>query len=79
MRNALMHRLTSSKHHNAFPQRRRQVEPFEHLPLVSEGMSCFTFSSFQGLAIYGNLAQMNFLVSYDIENQVVSFKPTQCS
>ncbi|MBA0668678.1 hypothetical protein Goklo_001567 [Gossypium klotzschianum] len=56
-----------------------KLSPLNTFLLVSEGISCFTFSSFQGLAIYGNLAQMNFLVVYDIENQAVSFKPTQCS
>ncbi|MBA0574170.1 hypothetical protein Golob_001402 [Gossypium lobatum] len=56
-----------------------KLSPLNTFLLVSEGISCFTFSSFQGLAIYGNLAQMNFLVGYDIENQAVSFKPTQCS
>ncbi|KAH1032901.1 hypothetical protein J1N35_045075, partial [Gossypium stocksii] len=56
-----------------------KLSPLNTFLLVSEGISCFTFSSFQGLAIYGNLAQMNFLVGYDIENQALSFKPTQCS
>ncbi|TYH92583.1 hypothetical protein ES332_A13G191800v1 [Gossypium tomentosum] len=56
-----------------------KLSPLNTFLLVSEDISCFTFSSFQGLAIYGDLAQMNFLVGYDIENQVVSFKPTQCN
>ncbi|KAH6813017.1 hypothetical protein C2S51_022035 [Perilla frutescens var. frutescens] len=29
--------------------------------------------------IFGNLAQMDFLVGYDLENKTVSFKPTDCS
>ncbi|KAL6575562.1 hypothetical protein OROHE_000939 [Orobanche hederae] len=31
-----------------------------------------------GLGIYGNLAQINFLVGYDLEKRTVSFKPTHC-
>ncbi|XP_047326872.1 aspartic proteinase CDR1-like [Impatiens glandulifera] len=29
--------------------------------------------------IYGNLLQMDFLIGYDLENGVISFKPTDCS
>ncbi|TYG59092.1 hypothetical protein ES288_D08G274700v1 [Gossypium darwinii] len=31
------------------------------------------------IAIYGNLAQMNFLIGYDTKSQTVSFKPSDCS
>ncbi|KAG4165536.1 hypothetical protein ERO13_A13G074400v2 [Gossypium hirsutum] len=47
--------------------------------LISETVACFTFSSLPNFAIYGNLAQMNFLVGYDTIKQTVSFKPTDCS
>ncbi|KAE9592733.1 hypothetical protein Lal_00029347 [Lupinus albus] len=45
---------------------------------VSEGITCFVFipSSFP---IFGNLAQQNFLIGYDVQNQVLKFKPTDCS
>ncbi|PIA33674.1 hypothetical protein AQUCO_04000024v1 [Aquilegia coerulea] len=31
------------------------------------------------VAIFGNVAQMNFLVGYDLEARTVSFKPTDCT
>lgn len=31
-----------------------------------------------GFAIYGNLAQINFLVGFDLVKKTVSFKPTKC-
>ncbi|XP_021895412.1 aspartic proteinase CDR1-like [Carica papaya] len=45
---------------------------------TSEEAVCFAFVAVDNLAIYGNLAQMNFLVGYDTEAQTVSFKPTDC-
>ncbi|XWS58649.1 hypothetical protein CRYUN_Cryun08bG0052600 [Craigia yunnanensis] len=56
-----------------------KLPPLNTFILVSDSVACFTFSSNQNFAIYGNLAQMNFLVGYDIEKQTVSFKPTDCS
>ncbi|XVE62389.1 hypothetical protein DITRI_Ditri06bG0114700 [Diplodiscus trichospermus] len=56
-----------------------KLQPVNTFVLVNDAVSCFTFSAVQDFAIYGNLAQMNFLVGYDIEKQTVSFKPTDCS
>ncbi|XVF56692.1 hypothetical protein PTKIN_Ptkin06aG0141100 [Pterospermum kingtungense] len=56
-----------------------KLKPLNTFVLVSESVACFTFSSLQDFAIYGNLAQMNFLVGYDSVKQTVSFKPTDCS
>ncbi|XVF30627.1 hypothetical protein REPUB_Repub16aG0074900 [Reevesia pubescens] len=55
-----------------------KLKPLNTFVLVSDGVACFTFSPSQ-YAIYGNLAQMNFLVGYDSIKQTVSFKPTDCS
>lgn len=46
---------------------------------VSEDLSCFAFAANEHLIIYGNLAQMNFLVGYDTVSGTVSFKMTDCS
>ncbi|XVF42750.1 hypothetical protein PTKIN_Ptkin01aG0389200 [Pterospermum kingtungense] len=46
---------------------------------VTNMISCFTFAPAGEFAIYGNMAQMNFLIGYDTDNQTVSFKPTDCS
>ncbi|KAE8667535.1 Aspartic proteinase CDR1 [Hibiscus syriacus] len=47
--------------------------------LVSDKTICFAFSSIQDFAIYGNIAQINFLIGYDTGNQTITFKPTDCS
>ncbi|XP_057723859.1 aspartic proteinase CDR1 [Arachis stenosperma] len=47
---------------------------------VSDGVACLAFAAAESNgAIYGNLAQANYLVGYDMQNKVVSFKPTDCS
>ncbi|GAU43730.1 hypothetical protein TSUD_365800 [Trifolium subterraneum] len=46
---------------------------------VAEGVVCLAFSPSQTLSIFGNVAQQNFLVGYDIQQKTVSFKPTDCS
>ncbi|KAL3622370.1 hypothetical protein CASFOL_033781 [Castilleja foliolosa] len=40
---------------------------------------CLAFMPAINFPIYGNLAQMDFLVGYDLEKKIVSFKPTDCS
>ncbi|XP_017613888.1 aspartic proteinase CDR1-like [Gossypium arboreum] len=56
-----------------------KLQPLNTFVLVSETVACFTFSPVPNFAIYGNLAQMNFLVGYDTIKQTVSFKPSVCS
>ncbi|XVF30476.1 hypothetical protein REPUB_Repub16aG0061300 [Reevesia pubescens] len=56
-----------------------KLKPLNTFVLVSNGVACFTISPNKDFAIYGNLAQMNFLVGYDTKMQTVSFKPTDCS
>ncbi|MBA0832765.1 hypothetical protein Goarm_017132 [Gossypium armourianum] len=46
---------------------------------VLDTVTCFAFGSFRQHSVYGNLAQINFLIGYDIEKKTVSFKPTDCS
>ncbi|MED6147199.1 hypothetical protein PIB30_041853 [Stylosanthes scabra] len=47
---------------------------------VSDGVACLAFGAAdKNGAIYGNLAQANYLVGYDLQMKVVSFKPTDCS
>lgn len=46
---------------------------------LSEKSVCFAFTPSSSLAIYGNIAQMDFLIGYDLEKKTVSFKPTDCS
>ncbi|KAH0974679.1 hypothetical protein GBA52_016578 [Prunus armeniaca] len=46
---------------------------------MDDDMICFTMIPSSDVAIFGNLAQMNFLVGYDLEERSVSFKPTDCT
>ncbi|PIN05886.1 Aspartyl protease [Handroanthus impetiginosus] len=45
---------------------------------TGEDALCFAAQGVFDLAIYGNLAQANFLVGYDLEKGTVSFKATDC-
>ncbi|CAN0829690.1 Aspartic proteinase CDR1 [Linum grandiflorum] len=46
---------------------------------MSETVTCLAFYGNDFISIYGNLAQQNFLVGYDLEKRTVSFKPTDCT
>ncbi|KAL6176135.1 hypothetical protein ACLB2K_052771 [Fragaria x ananassa] len=46
---------------------------------VEDDMVCFTMIPADDVAIFGNLAQINFLVGYDLDEGTVSFKPTDCT
>ncbi|KAF9624502.1 hypothetical protein IFM89_011545 [Coptis chinensis] len=48
--------------------------------MVTEDEICFSMiASPLSQAIYGNIAQTNFLVGYDTEARTVTFKPTDCT
>jgi transketolase len=48
--------------------------------LVADGVACFAFgSSRDGASIFGNLAQKNLLVGYDLQKNIVSFKSIDCT
>ncbi|XP_058725590.1 aspartic proteinase CDR1-like [Vicia villosa] len=47
---------------------------------LSEGIECFSFFPHErDLGIFGHSVQVNYLVGYDLKNNIVSFKPTDCS
>ncbi|CAN4110492.1 unnamed protein product [Withania somnifera] len=46
---------------------------------TSESSMCFAFAASYGVQIYGNIAQTNFLVGYDLKRKRVSFKAADCS
>ncbi|KAG4384020.1 hypothetical protein GLYMA_13G198900v4 [Glycine max] len=46
---------------------------------VEQGVTCLAFISSKIGPIFGNMAQQNFLVGYDLQKKIVSFKPTDCS
>ncbi|GKC12115.1 aspartic proteinase CDR1-like protein [Tanacetum coccineum] len=45
---------------------------------VSKHIMCLGMRSTAGLPVLGNLAQMNYMVGFDLENNMVSFKRTNC-
>ncbi|PRQ43943.1 putative nepenthesin [Rosa chinensis] len=46
---------------------------------VDDETVCLAFSRGSGVGTYGNWAQINYLVGYDLENKTVSFQPTDCT
>ncbi|KAM1833604.1 hypothetical protein ACFX13_023406 [Malus domestica] len=46
---------------------------------MEEDLVCLTMIPSSDVAIFGNLAQINFLVGYDLEDRTVSFKPADCT
>ncbi|KAL2461386.1 Eukaryotic aspartyl protease family protein [Abeliophyllum distichum] len=46
---------------------------------TSDNVLCFAFGRVNDTPIYGDLAQVNFLIGYDLNMKTVSFKPTDCS
>ncbi|KAJ6675058.1 ASPARTIC PROTEINASE CDR1-RELATED [Salix viminalis] len=47
---------------------------------VSDDVVCLAFApTASGISIYGNVAQTNFLVGYNIQGKSLSFKPADCT
>ncbi|KAK6930118.1 Xylanase inhibitor, C-terminal [Dillenia turbinata] len=46
---------------------------------VSERLQCLAFLPAKSHAVLGNFHQRNYFVGYDLENQLVSFAPVDCS
>jgi len=56
-----------------------KLQPSNTFLQVADGIICLAFRASSDVYIYGNVAQTNFLVGYDLHKQTVSFKPTKCS
>ncbi|KGN53446.1 probable aspartic protease At2g35615 [Cucumis sativus] len=46
---------------------------------VADNVTCLTFAPATQVAIFGNLAQINFEVGYDLGNKRLSFEPKLCA
>ncbi|CAN1176590.1 Aspartic proteinase CDR1 [Linum perenne] len=46
---------------------------------VSDTLTCLAFRGSDGDSFYGNVAQEDFLIGYDLQQKRVSFKPTDCA
>ncbi|CAI0387414.1 unnamed protein product [Linum tenue] len=44
-----------------------------------ENVVCLAFAGSASLAIYGNVAQQNFRVGYDLKGETLSFEPADCT
>jgi len=56
-----------------------ELKPVNTFIQVAEDVVCLAMMPAGQIAIWGNVAQSNFLVGYDLEEGKVSFKPTDCS
>ncbi|KAI8025213.1 Aspartic proteinase CDR1 [Camellia lanceoleosa] len=56
-----------------------KLNPMNTFIRTSDNIVCLAFAfAPANIAIYGNVAQMNFLVGYDLSKKTVSFKHTDC-
>ncbi|XP_020219633.1 aspartic proteinase CDR1 [Cajanus cajan] len=55
--------------------------PQNLLLLLDTNLLCFAIvsSNQQGFSIFGNVAQIDFQVEYDLEGKIISFAPTNCT
>ncbi|CAI8611786.1 unnamed protein product [Vicia faba] len=45
-----------------------------------KGVECFAFIPYKnGLGLFGDMAQVNYLVGYDLNKNIVSFKSSDCT
>ncbi|CAA7061235.1 unnamed protein product [Microthlaspi erraticum] len=56
-----------------------KLSPMNAFVKVSEDMVCLSMIPTTEVPIYGNMAQMDFLVGYDLEKKTVSFQSMDCS
>ncbi|XP_076904422.1 aspartic proteinase CDR1-like [Bidens hawaiensis] len=55
-----------------------ELDPMNTFVRLGNDSICLAFAPVDGVVIFGNLAQMNFLVGYDHNKKTVSFKRTDC-
>ncbi|XP_043692907.1 aspartic proteinase CDR1-like [Telopea speciosissima] len=56
-----------------------KLKPLNTFVGISEEVVCFAFIPQNGLSIFGNIAQMDFLIGHDLEKRKVYFKPVDCT
>ncbi|KAJ1391247.1 Xylanase inhibitor, C-terminal [Sesbania bispinosa] len=56
------------------------LTPTQTFTIAKDGVYCLAITSTSGgRGTYGNSAQSNYLIGFDLERQVVSFKPMDCT
>ena len=56
-----------------------ELQPLNTFTRVQEDLVCFTLMPTSDVMVFGNMAQVNFLVGFDLRKKIVSFMPTDCS
>ncbi|XP_054813244.1 aspartic proteinase CDR1-like [Prosopis cineraria] len=56
-----------------------RLEAVNMFVMVNYNVACFAFKDASSQVVYGNVAQLNFLVGYDLLNNLLSFKPADCT
>ncbi|KAF3661072.1 hypothetical protein T459_03821 [Capsicum annuum] len=56
-----------------------ELSPANVFTQLDEGLICLTMVPDEAMAIFGNLAQANFLIGYDLVAKQVSFLPKDCT
>ncbi|PHT95937.1 hypothetical protein T459_03819 [Capsicum annuum] len=56
-----------------------ELSPANVFTQLDEGLICLTIVPDEAMAIFGNLAQANFLIGYDLVAKQVSFLPKDCT
>ncbi|XP_004511546.1 aspartic proteinase CDR1-like [Cicer arietinum] len=57
-----------------------QLMPIQNFIPRKEGVFCFAMAgTTDGMYIFGNFAQSNILIGFDLDRKIVSFKPTDCT
>ncbi|CAN0884429.1 Aspartic proteinase CDR1 [Linum grandiflorum] len=56
-----------------------ELPPSNVFVQVSNTVTCLAFYGSDDASIYGNVAQQNFLIGYDLQERTLSFKPTDCA
>jgi hypothetical protein len=56
-----------------------KLNPLNTFVQLSQTISCLAFTASETLSIFGNVAQQNLLVGYDIQNKLINFKSTDCT
>ncbi|CAN1176587.1 Aspartic proteinase CDR1 [Linum perenne] len=58
---------------------KKAVDPEGFFSLCYDTLTCLAFRGSDGDSFYGNVAQEDFLIGYDLQQKRVSFKPTDCA
>uniref|UniRef100_M1DUW2 Aspartic proteinase nepenthesin-2 n=1 Tax=Solanum tuberosum TaxID=4113 RepID=M1DUW2_SOLTU len=56
-----------------------ELSPSSTFAEIEQGLVCLTIVPADEIAIFGNLAQGNFLIEYDLVANKISFQPTDCT